>query len=494
MQSYIKIHPSDNVAVAVEGLTKGLTACFNDVNVTLLQDIPAGHKFAIRNIAQDDEVKKYGFSIGHAKEDIEAGSHVHTHNVGSDLHSLLEYEYVPQYSFLPEQPPKTFQGYNRPEGKVGIRNEVWIIPTVGCVNAIAKEIEVQAQQFVRDGLEAVVAYSHPFGCSQLGDDLKNTQKALCGLIRHPNAGGVLVLGLGCENNRISDMKKVLGPYDENRIKFLVTQDVQDEVEAALALVKELCDTAANDRREEVPAAQLVLGLKCGGSDGFSGITANPLVGSLSDRLIAQGGSAILTEVPEIFGAETLLMQRCVSREVFDKTVELINDFKSYFMRYDQPIDENPSPGNKDGGITTLADKSLGCVQKGGTAPVVDVLAYGEPVHEKGLSLLQSPGNDLVASNALLFSGAHMVLFTTGRGTPFGCAVPTVKIASNSALAKHKKNWIDFDAGRLMEGESMEVLTTELYELVLDIASGRKKAKSESLDKRDLTIFKDGVTE
>ncbi len=494
MQSYIKIHPSDNVAVAVEGLKKGFTSCFGGAKVTLLQDIPAGHKFAIGNIAYGSEVKKYGFSIGHAKEDIEAGSHVHTHNVGSDLHSLLEYAYVPQYSFLPDQSPKTFQGYKRPEGKVGIRNEVWIIPTVGCVNAIAKEIEVQAQQFVRDGLEAVVAYSHPFGCSQLGDDLKNTQKALCGLIRHPNAGGVLVLGLGCENNRISEMKKVLGPYDENRIKFLVTQDVEDEVEAALALVKELCDTAANNRREEIPASQLVLGLKCGGSDGFSGITANPLVGSLSDRLIAQGGSAILTEVPEMFGAETLLMQRCVSREVFDKTVELINDFKSYFMRYNQPIDENPSPGNKDGGITTLADKSLGCVQKGGTAPVVDVLAYGEPVREKGLSLLQSPGNDLVASNALLFSGAHMVLFTTGRGTPFGCAVPTVKIASNSALAKRKSNWIDFDAGQLVEEKSMEELTTELFDLVLDIASGRKKAQSESLDKRDLTIFKDGVTE
>jgi len=494
MQNHIKIHPSDNVAVAVEGLKKGFVASLNGAEVILLQDIPAGHKFAVQNIASGGEVTKYGFSIGHAKEDIPVGSHVHTHNAGSDLNSLLEYQYTTQYAFLPKQPSQTFLGYKRPEGKAGIRNEVWIIPTVGCVNAIAKEIEVLAQKFIHGGLEAVVAYSHPFGCSQLGDDLKNTQKALCGLIRHPNAGGVLVLGLGCENNRIAEMKKVLGTYDENRIKFLVTQDVEDEVEAALALVKELCDTAASDRREEIPASHLVLGLKCGGSDGFSGITANPLVGSLSDRLIAQGGSALLTEVPEMFGAETLLMQRCVSREVFDKTVELINDFKSYFMRYNQPIDENPSPGNKDGGITTLADKSLGCVQKGGTAPVVDVLAYGEPVREKGLSLLQSPGNDLVASNALLFSGAHMVLFTTGRGTPFGCAVPTLKISSNSALAKRKSNWIDFDAGRLVEGESMEVLTTELYNLVLDIASGKKKAKSESLDKRDLTIFKDGVTE
>ncbi len=494
MQSYMKIHPADNVAVAVEGLKKYQSVFLDGAEVKLLQDIPAGHKFAIRDIANDDAVTKYGFSIGHAKVDIPAGGHVHTHNVASDLNSLLEYAYTPQYALLPSQPAQTFLGYKRPGGRVGIRNEVWIIPTVGCVNAIAKQIEIEAQQFVRGGLEAVVAYSHPFGCSQLGDDLKYTQKALCGLIRHPNAGGVLVLGLGCENNRISEMKKVLGPYDEDRIKFLVTQDVEDEVEAALALVKELCLRAEADKREEIPASELVLGLKCGGSDGFSGITANPLVGSLSDRLIAQGGSAILTEVPEMFGAETLLMQRCISREVFDKTVALINDFKSYFMRYNQPIDENPSPGNKDGGITTLADKSLGCVQKGGAAPVMDVLLYGEPVREKGLSLLQSPGNDLVASNALLFSGAHMVLFTTGRGTPFGCAVPTVKIASNSTLARRKSNWIDFDAGRLVEGETMEALTAELYDLVLDIASGRKRAKSEPLDKRDLTIFKDGVTE
>ncbi len=494
MQSYMKIHPGDNVAVAIESLKKDMAVSLDGAEVKLLQDIPAGHKFAVRDIANGGAVIKYGFSIGHAKADIPAGGHVHTHNVASGLNALLEYAYAPQYSFLPKQPAQTFQGYKRPDGKAGIRNEVWIIPTVGCVNAVAKQIEVQAQQFVRGGLEAVVAYSHPFGCSQLGDDLKYTQKALCGLIRHPNAGGVLVLGLGCENNRISEMKKVLGPYDEDRVKFLIAQDVEDEVEAALGLVKELCDRAAADRRGELPASELVLGLKCGGSDGFSGITANPLVGSLSDRLIAQGGSALLTEVPEMFGAETLLMQRCVSREVFDKTVALINDFKSYFMRYNQPIDENPSPGNKDGGITTLADKSLGCVQKGGTAPVMDVLLYGEPTREKGLSLLQSPGNDLVASNALLFSGAHMVLFTTGRGTPFGCAVPTVKIASNSTLARRKSNWIDFDAGRLVEGETMEVLTAELYELVLDIASGKKKAKSESLDKRDLTIFKDGVTE
>ncbi len=493
MQSYLKIHPSDNVAVAVEGLKMGASVSLDGPAVILNKDIPAGHKFAIDGSPSGGKIIKYGFPIGHALEDIPAGSHVHTHNVHSDLNSLLEYQYQPQFAELSPMPAQTFRGFKRPDGKAGIRNEVWIIPTVGCVNAIAKQIEVEAQTFIRGGLEAVVAYSHPYGCSQLGDDLRYTQKALCGLIRHPNASGVLVLGLGCENNRISEMKKMLGPYDEDRVKFLAAQDVDDEVEAALTLLKGLCDRAAGCVREEIPASELVLGLKCGGSDGFSGITANPLVGSLSDRLIAQGGSAILTEVPEMFGAETLLMQRCRNREVFDKTVALINDFKSYFMRHNEPIDENPAPGNKDGGITTLEDKSLGCVQKGGAAPVEDVLHYGEPVRQKGLSLLQSPGNDLVASNALLFSGAHMVLFTTGRGTPFGCAVPTVKIASNSDMARRKSSWIDFDAGRLLEGESMDSLTTELMKLVLDIASGEKKARSEALDKRDLTIFKDGVT-
>lgn len=493
MQSYLKIHPNDNVAVAVEGLKKGASVSVEGRLIILRSDIPAGHKFALHDITAGEKIIKYGFPIGHAAENIAVGSHVHTHNVRTDLNSLLEYKYQPQFAELSPIPAQTFRGFRRQDGRVGIRNEVWIIPTVGCVNGIAKQIEVEAQKFIQGGLEAVVAYSHPYGCSQLGGDLLNTQKALCGMIRHPNAAGVLVLGLGCEHNRISEIKNVLGSYEKERVKFLVTQDVEDEVEAALNLLEELCSRAAGCVREEIPASELVLGLKCGGSDGFSGITANPLVGSLSDRLIAQGGSAILTEVPEMFGAETLLMQRCRSREVFEKTVALINDFKSYFISHNEPIDENPAPGNKDGGITTLEDKSLGCVQKGGSAPVEDVLSYGEQVRKKGLSLLQSPGNDLVATNALMFSGAHMVLFTTGRGTPFGCAVPTVKIASNSGMAHKKSGWIDFDAGRLVEGESMESLTEELFKLVLDIASGEKKAKSEALDKRDLTIFKDGVT-
>lgn len=485
-----RIHTSDNVAVAIEPISKGETV---GEQLTAAEDIPAGHKIALKKIPAGADIVKYGFSIGTAVRDILPGQWVHTHCVATKLGGLLNYEYHPNGKPLKPIAPKTFMGYRRADGSVGIRNEVWIIPTVGCVSAIAKKIEEESQQFKTDALDGITAYSHPYGCSQLGDDQLNTQKALCGLIRHPNAGAVLVLGLGCENNNLDELKKVLGSWNPDRVKFMNCQDHEDEVEAALVLMRELCAYASSFTREECSASELIVGLKCGGSDGFSGITANPLVGSFSDRLIAQGGSTILTEVPEMFGAETILMNRCENEEVFHKTVDLINNFKSYFMRYGQEIDSNPSPGNKAGGITTLEDKSLGCVQKGGTALVRDVLRYGDPLQKKGLNLLQGPGNDLVAATATAVSGAHMVLFTTGRGTPFGCPVPTLKISSNTALKEKKSKWIDLDAGRLLSGASMEEVTDELFDLVLRVASGEAQAKSEALDKRDVAIFKDGVT-
>ena len=367
------------------------------------------------------------------------------------------------------------------------------MPTVGCVNSLAREIEAQSQQFKTANIDGIYAYSHPHGCSQLGDDQLHTQKILAGLVHSPNAGAVLVLSLGCENNQVELMKQAIGDYDENRVKFLVCQDVADEITAGVSIMKELCAYASKFTRTKQPASKLVLGLKCGGSDGFSGITANPLVGMISNKIVAAGGTSILTEVPEMFGAETLLMNRAQNEAVFNKTVALINNFKEYFMRYGEKINENPSPGNKAGGITTLEDKSLGCVQKGGCAKVQDVLSYGDRASEKGLLLLQAPGNDLVAANALAASGAHMVLFTTGRGTPFASPVPTIKIASNSKLANFKSNWIDFNAGKLLEGNSMGDVSEEFMQYILDVASGRKQAKSESLDKHELAIFKDGVT-
>ncbi len=477
MLNFLKINELDNVEVALKEA----------------EGIPAGHKRALVAIKKGEPIIKYGNTIGLATADIAEGEWVHTHNLKTGLGDLLEYSYEPDVKPLTEQKAATFMGYKRANGKVGIRNEVWIIPTVGCVNDIAKIIERKSQDLIKGSVEGIHTFAHPYGCSQLGEDHLNTQKALAGLINHPNAGAVLVLGLGCENNTIDGLKQVIGDYDENRVKFVVCQEHEDEVAVALEVLAGLVDFAAGFTREEVPASELVIGLKCGGSDGFSGITANPLVGAISDTLISQGGTSILTEVPEMFGAETLLMKRCVNEEVFDKTVSLINNFKTYFIKHDQVVYENPSPGNKKGGISTLEDKSLGCTQKGGSAPVVDVLTYGEAVQTKGLNLLQAPGNDLVASTALSISGAHMVLFTTGRGTPFGAPVPTVKISSNNELYAKKKNWIDFNAGQLLLGKTMEEVSTEFYNYLLDLASGRIQSRTEEHGIRDLAIFKDGVT-
>lgn len=489
----IKIHNSDSVAVAVEPLKAGETVTVNGEPITLLNDIPAGHKFALKDILEGENIIKYAYPIGHAKTDIKRGEHIHTHNTKSNLAGVLDYEYTPDFKEVEKQKLLTFKGYKRPDGKVGVRNEIWIIPTVGCVNSIVREIENLSQKYKTDNIDGIYSYNHPYGCSQLGDDMNMTLKYLSGLINHPNAAAVLVVGLGCENGNIDELKKVLGNFDENRVKFLVAQDSEDEILDGTKIVESLAKYADTFKREECPASELVIGLKCGGSDGFSGITANPLLGSLSDRIIGMGGSAILTEVPEMFGAETILMNRCRTEKEFNKTVDLINNFKKYFMRYGEKVDENPSPGNKAGGITTLEDKALGCTQKCGTAPVEDVLSYGETVKKKGLSLLQAPGNDLVAANALSVSGAQLILFTTGRGTPFGCPVPTAKISSNSTLANKKKTWIDFNAGTLLEGKTMPELTDKFIQFVLKLASGEIKAKAEALDKHELAIFKDGVT-
>lgn len=476
MDDLFKINEKDNVAVLL-----------NNQN-----GVKAGHKIALSDIKKDEPIIKYGFSIGKARTDIKKGEHVHCHNIYSDMKKIDSYSYIPEFKELPRTAPRKFMGYKRENGKVGIRNEIWIIPTVGCVNAVAKAIETESQAFKTDNIDGIFSYSHPYGCSQLGDDQLNTQKFLCGLINHPNAAGVLVVSLGCENNNLDEMKKVLGNYDTMRVKFLVCQETKDEITKGVQLVKELCELTNSFKRTECNASELCIGLKCGGSDGFSGITANPLVGRISDKLIASGGSAILTEVPEMFGAETILFNRCRTKAVFDNAVKLINNFKDYFAFYGEPIDENPSPGNKAGGISTLADKSLGCTQKGGNAPVEDVLDYGEPVKVKGLSLLNAPGNDLVAACALAASGAHIVLFTTGRGTPFGCPVPTVKISSNSDLFERKQKWIDYNAGAVLKEKSFENCTNELFDLLISIAEG-KKTKSEYLEKRDLAIFKNGIT-
>jgi len=489
---YIKINNSDNVCVALNALKAGEKITVGNESVVTNSDIPAGHKVALKDIKSGEDIIKYGSRIGLAKEDIKAGDHVHIHNIKTALGDLLEYQYIPKIKELKETAHESFMGFRRKNGKVGVRNEIWIVPTVGCVNNIAQAIERRAKNLIKGSVEDVTAFVHPYGCSQMGDDQENTRKILADMINHPNAGGVLVLGLGCENSNIPILKDYLGEIDEKRVRFLISQEVEDEIETGVTLVEELIENIADESRKEIDASELIIGMKCGGSDGLSGITANPIVGEFSDILISKGGSTILTEVPEMFGAETLLMERCKDRETFEKTVALINDFKMYFKNHNQTIYENPSPGNKAGGISTLEDKSLGCTQKSGSAKVSDVLGYGETLKTKGLNLLSSPGNDLVAATALAMSGAHIVLFTTGRGTPFASPVPTLKIATNSRLAKSKENWIDFNAGRMVEDKSKDELANDLFKLVLEVASG-KKVKSEIAGFHDFAIFKQGVT-
>ncbi|MBT2605714.1 altronate dehydratase [Bacillus sp. ISL-53] len=499
MNKFVQLHSNDDVVISLEGIQKGqsLQIQTKDRGMILIKandDIPKGHKMLVKPVKQGEDVIKFGYSIGKAKEDISIGDWVHTHNLASGLHGILDYSYQPSIQDTNEPSQNhTFQGYIRENGEVGIRNEIWIINTVGCIN---KTCEILAkmgnEQFKDRQIDGVHHFSHPYGCSQLGDDLTHTQKLLAALVQHPNAAGVLVVGLGCENNQIEAFKEVIGEFPPSRVKFLKAQEVQDELESGLRLMGELVEYAEGFIRQTVPISKLKIGLKCGGSDGFSGITANPLVGAVSDLIVENGGTTILTEVPEMFGAETILMNRASDEETFKKIVGLINDFKQYFIRHDQEIYENPSPGNKEGGISTLEEKSLGCTQKGGHATVVDVSPYGERVVKHGLNLINSPGNDLISVTALAAAGAHIVLFTTGRGTPFGGPVPTVKIATNSELANRKKHWIDYNAGRLIEDQKIDELKDELFHYILELSSGKKKTNNEKFGYREISIFKEGV--
>lgn len=493
--NFIKINPDDNVAVAIHPLKKGENITVNNKNIiTIQEDIPAGHKVALKDFNVDENIIKYGYPIGHTITPISQGAWINEKNIRTNLKGILNYKYTPALTHIDIQNKSlTFKGYRRKNGEAGIRNEIWIIPTVGCVNGIVNQLAQSLRQEAKDShIDSIVAYTHNYGCSQLDDDHENTRKILRDMVLHPNAGGVLLVGLGCENNQLNSFKEFLGEYDTERVRFMECQKVDDEFEEGMKLLRELYKIASKDKRIEIPINKLRIGLKCGGSDGFSGITANPLLGVFSDFLISQGGTAVLTEVPEMFGAETILMNRCESREIFNKTVQLINNFKKYFIDNHQPVYENPSPGNKAGGISTLEEKSLGCTQKCGKSPVRDVLRYGEKIQTHGLNLLSAPGNDLVAATALAASGCQMVLFTTGRGTPFGTFVPTVKVSTNTPLYKHKPGWIDFNAGALLENENMESLANRFINFIIEIASG-KYTQNEKKDYREIAIFKTGVT-
>lgn len=492
---YLKINSADNVVVAISNLKIGEIIQDGDTSIVLKDDVPAGHKVTLKDFAEGEDVIKYGYPIGHVRHSVEAGKWINENQIQTNLSGLLEYTYNPVKVEL-DIPQKnlTFKGYRRKNGEVGIRNEVWIIPTVGCVNGIVNQLAANLRQETGgEGVDAIVAFPHNYGCSQLGDDHENTKKILRDMVKHPNAGAVLVVGLGCENNQPDVFREFIGEYDEERVKFMISQKVEgDEVEAGIKILREIYAKAKEDKREDVPLSELRVGLKCGGSDGFSGITANPLLGMFSDFLVAQGGTSVLTEVPEMFGAETILMDRCRTKELFDQTVSLINDFKEYFLSHGEPVGENPSPGNKAGGISTLEDKALGCTQKCGKAYVDGVMAYGDRLQVKGLNLLSAPGNDLVASTALASCGCHIVLFTTGRGTPFGTFVPTMKISTNSNLAKNKPMWIDFNAGVIVENEPMEKTCERFIDYIIRVASG-EQVNNEKKDYREISIFKNGVT-
>ena len=489
MPQLIRIHPDDNVAVALEDVPAGTVFS----GVTVLDPIPRGHKLALEALRAGERVIKYGLPIGHAAEPLLPGRWVHTHNMATDLSGETAYTYAPKDCTLHPKASRSFRGFRRRDGRAGIRNEIWIIPTVGCVNDVAKALARENQDLVTGSIEGLYAFPHPYGCSQTGEDHVRTRKLLAALAGHPNAGAVLVLGLGCENLTREQFLEELGDFDPDRIKFLVCQEVEDELAEGRKLLEACAGYASSFQREEISAAELAVGLKCGGSDGLSGITANPVTGRFSDMLISQGGSTVLTEVPEMFGAESLLLDRCADEEVFRKAVAMIGGFKTYFLDHGETVCENPSPGNRAGGITTLEEKSCGCVQKGGSAPIVDVLDYGDRVTVRGLNLLWGPGNDLVSSTALTVAGAHLILFTTGRGTPFGAPAPTVKIATNTELAEKKRGWTAFDAGPVAGGEqSAEEAAEDLMDLVLEIASGRQ-TRAEQRGFREIAIFKDGVT-
>ena len=484
MKKFLQIHPADTVAVALQELS----------------GIPAGHKFALRDIDAGEEIIKYGYPIGHAIRVIRKGELVDNNNITTNLNGILDYSNI-KWDVKPTLNSKlstlNFEGYLRPDGQVGIRNDIWVIPTVGCANTICCQIVEKVRESLNSQPSTLnfIHFPHNYGCSQLGDDHENTRKILRDMVLHPNASGVLIVGLGCENNQPKEFEKLLGDYDRQRIRFLIAQEEEgDEVEAGVKIVKELYDQAQTYERVPVPISNLRVGLKCGGSDGFSGITANPLLGAFSDWLCAQGGTTILTEVPEMFGAEHLLMRRAISENVLQDIIRLINDFKEYYLSHGQPVGENPSPGNKAGGISTLEEKALGCTQKSGSSPVYGVLKYGEHLsaESSGLHLLSAPGNDLVASTALAAAGCQLVLFTTGRGTPFSTFVPTLKVSTNSNLSRRKPQWIDFNAGVLLETQTMEDTLRDFCRLIIDVASGQP-VHAEQTGTSEISIWKNGVT-
>lgn len=497
--SAIKLYPQDTVALATSELKKGQTVTVDGETITLLDDIPNAHKIALKDFETGEAVRKYDNIIGYASKPIKKGEWIHSHNEVTGLGKSKEYTYdFNPISIFPGESDKTFMGYDRADGGAGIRNHLAIISTVFCANGPLRKLArmAEAKYPATENFDGIIAFDQEFGCSQTGKDLVTTCKIIAGIAKNANFGGVLLVSNGCEMAIPSVLEQYMGDYDKKRIRTLTLQEVEDEFTAGMELIDEIMEEMKDDKRTPININRLHIAMNCGGSDGYSGITANTLLGTLCDTLVKEGAIMNMTEVPEMMGAEHILMNRAADKSIFDDIVKMMYDYDAYFARYGEKAADNPTQGNKAGGLTTLEEKSLGCIQKGGHCAVMEVLEYGERATKNGFVLVSGPGNDLAGVSGQIAAGAVLTIFTTGRGTPCGFAGPTFRLASNTALATRKSNWIDYDAGRLLTAktpEEVEALNKELYDAIMATVNGQYRTRTEENGYYILGALKDGVT-
>ncbi len=492
LQKLLQLHPTDNVAVARVQVAAGEEIQLGPVVVRVSEPIAAGHKVAIRPIAAGEAILKYGQRIGLAGTHIDVGSWVHVHNVNA-ARLETEYEYCNEL-IEPSKPAesRTFMGFRRADGKVGTRNYVALISTVNCSATTARYVAMElAKSDLRDfpNVDGVIPLVHKGGCafSFGGEDHQQLNRTLAGFARHPNIAARLILGLGCETAQAGHLQSdhglmQLGGPSASRsngplpmvLNIQEVGGVRKTVDRAVGVLRDLLVQANDVRREPIPVSELLVGLECGGSDGASGITANPALGYASDLMVAHGGTAILSEIPEVYGAEQLLTRRSISREVADALLDRIHWWEDYAQRHHASIDNNPSYGNKQGGLTTIFEKSLGAVAKGGTSPLRAVYKYAEPVTERGFVLMDTPGYDPASVTGMVAGGAQVIVFTTGRGSCFGCKpAPTIKVATNTPMFNRMREDMDINAGTILEGATVEDVGREIFEMIIATASGRQ---------------------
>jgi altronate hydrolase len=473
------LHPDDDVAIARAPLALGLRLAQLNTVITVRQTIPEGHKIALTARGIGDPVHRYGHVIGFATADILPGDHVHSHNlsVGRLQHDYAFGQGVKPVTYIPEEHRRTFSGYRRADGKTGTRNYVAIISSVNCSASVSRYV---ADRFRGDALrdfphvDGVIALTHKGGCGAHygGAELDLLQRTLAGFARHPNVAGYVLMGLGCEMNQIPDLVEHQSLDAPTSIIIQEEGGLVESVDAGVRAIGALLPAANDCRREPISVSELVVALQCGGSDAWSGITANPALGYAVDLLVAQGGTAVLGETPEIYGGEHLMTRRAVSEEVGRKLIDRIHWWERYTAINGAEIDNNPTPGNKLGGLTTIYEKSLGAIAKSGTTPMTDVLEYAEPVGTRGFIHMDTPGFDPVSVTGQVAGGCNLVVFTTGRGSVFGCRpAPTIKVATNTPLYERMRNDMDVNAGRMLEGATLRQVGEEIFEMMVEVASG-----------------------